>query len=130
MLDWIEDIGLRADTNDVLNKGEARHTLARAVAFHRLGRFPDRSHGRQSHRAAALNLVTACIGLFNCRHLDRALTDLRQRAVVIDDQRLRRLSPLGWDHINLTGDYVWSENPVYDAEGMRPLNSEAELLAA
>ena len=58
-LDWIEDKGLRADTTDVLNKGEARHTLARAVAFHRLGRFRDRSHDQQSHRAAALNLVTA-----------------------------------------------------------------------
>jgi Tn3 transposase DDE domain len=50
--------------------------------------------------------------------------------VAIDDQRLRRLSPLGWDHINLTGDYVWSDSPAYDADGMRPLNSEAEPLAA
>ena len=30
-LDWIEDKGLRADTTDVLNKGEARHTLSRAT---------------------------------------------------------------------------------------------------
>jgi TnpA family transposase len=129
-LDWIEDKGLRADTTDVLNKGEARHTLARAVAFHRLGRFRDRSHERQSHRAAALNLVTACIGLFNCRYLGRAVDDLRRHGVAIDDQRLCRLSPLGWDHINLTGDYVWSDSPPYDADGMRPLNSEAEPLAA
>jgi Tn3 transposase DDE domain len=129
-LDWIEDKGLRAETNDVLNKGEARHTLARAVAFHRLGRFRDRSHERQSHRAAALNLVTACIGLFNCRYLDRAVGDLRRHGVSIDDQHLRRLSPFGWDHINLTGDYVWSDNPPFDVDGMRPLNSEAEHLAA
>jgi TnpA family transposase len=129
-LDWIEDKGLRADTTDVLNKGEARHTLSRAVAFHQLGRFRDRSHERQSHRAAALNLVTACIGLFNCRYLDRAVTDQRQRGTFIDDQRLRRLSPLGWDHINLTGDYVWSEAATYDADGLRPLNSEPEPIAA
>ena len=121
---------MRADTTDVLNKGEARHTLARAVAFHRLGRFRDRSHDRQSHRAAALNLVTACIGVFNCRYLSRAVTDLRQKGVVIDEQRLRRLSPLGWDHINLTGDYVWTESPAYDADGLRPLNRQSELLAA
>ena len=122
--------GLRADTTDVLNKGEARHTLSRAVAFHQLGRFRDRSHERQSHRAAALNLVTACIGLFNCRYLDRAVTDQRRRGTFIDDQRLRRLSPLGWDHINLTGDYVWSETATYDADGLRPLNSEQEPMAA
>ena len=111
-------------------KGEARHTLSRAVAFHRLGRFRDRSHERQSHRAAALNLVTACIGLFNCRYLDRTVADLRRRGAVIDEQRLRRLSPLRWDHINLTGDYVWSESATYDADGLRPLNSEPEIVAS
>ena len=65
----------------------------------------------------ALNLVTACIGLLNCRYLDRAIADLRRRGAVIDEQRLRRLSPLRWDHINLTGDYVWSESATYDADG-------------
>ena len=38
-LDWIEDKGLRADTTDVLNKGEARHTLSRAVASISLAGF-------------------------------------------------------------------------------------------
>jgi TnpA family transposase len=129
-LNWIEDLGLRADTTDVLNKGEARHTLARAVAFHRLGRFRDRSHERQSHRAAALNLVTACIGVFNCRYLGRAVADLHRQGIAVDEQRLRRLSPLGWDHINLTGDYVWTESAAYDADGLRPLNGQFEQLAA
>jgi hypothetical protein len=73
---------------------------------------------------------TDCIGLFNCRYLDRAITDQRQRGTFIDDQRLHRLSPLGWDHINLTGDYVWSETATYDADGLRPLNSEQEPMAA
>ena len=50
--------------------------------------------------------------------------------MLIDDQRLRRLSPLGWDHINLTGDYVWSETATYGADGLRPLNSEQEPMAA
>ncbi len=106
---------LRADTTDVLNKGEARHTLTPAAAFHRLGRFRDRSHDQHSHRAAAL---------------DRAVDELRRRGVDIDAKRLRRLSPLGWDHINLTGDYVWSDTPPYDGDGMRPRNRETEPLAA
>ncbi|WP_283407265.1 hypothetical protein [Novosphingobium panipatense] len=32
-----------------------------------------------------------------------------------------RLSPLGWDHINLTGGYVWAENLELDADGFVPL---------
>ena len=46
-----------------LNKDEVRDTLSRAIAFHQLGRFRDRSREPQSSRAAALNLVAACIGL-------------------------------------------------------------------
>ena len=109
-LDWIVDKGLRADTTDELNKGEALGTTSgpRRRVPSASYRFRDRNHDQQSHRAAALNLVTACIGLFNCRYLGRAVDDLRRRGVDIDDKRLRRLSPLGWDHINLTGDYVWS----------------------
>ena len=74
--------------------------------------------------------MTACIGLFNCRYLERGVAELCRQGVAIDDQRLRRLSPLGWDHVNLTGDYLWSDNPTYDADGLRPLNREAEVLAA
>jgi len=43
---------------------------------------------------------------------------------------LTALSPLGWDHINQTGDYVWSDSPPYDADGMCPLNREIDPLAA
>jgi hypothetical protein len=38
---------------------------------------------------------------------------LRRRGQAIPDELLAHLSPLGWEHINLTGDYVWnpSNNP-------------------
>ena len=34
---------------------------------------------------------------------------------------LGQLSPLGWDHINLTGDYVWLDPAAFDADGFLPL---------
>ncbi|TCD06929.1 Tn3 family transposase [Erythrobacteraceae bacterium CFH 75059] len=119
-LRWFEDPALRRQVTAELNKGEARNTLARAVAFHRLGRFRDRGHENQQTRAAALNLVTAAIILFNCRYLDRAMSTLN---IEIADHKgaLGQLSPLGWDHINLTGDYVWSDPAVFDADGFLPL---------
>jgi TnpA family transposase len=121
-LRWFEDPALRRMVTAELNKGEARNSLARAVAFHRLGRFRDRGLENQQMRAAALNLVTAAIILFNCRYLGRAVEEMRNQGVTIDPTMLSRLSPLGWDHINLTGDYVWAENVEYDAEGFAPLN--------
>ncbi len=71
-LRWYQDPELRRLVTAELNKGEARNSLARAVAFHRLGRFRDRGLENQGTRAAALTLVTAAIILFNCRYLGRA----------------------------------------------------------
>jgi len=36
---------------------------------------------------------------------------------------LAHLSPLGWEHVNLTGDYIWSaERPATEnPDGFRPL---------
>jgi TnpA family transposase len=53
-LRWFEDPALRRMVTAELNKGEARNSLARAVAFHRLGRFRDRGLENQQMRAAAL----------------------------------------------------------------------------
>jgi transposase-like protein len=94
---------------------------ARTVALHRIGRFRDRGLERQQTRAAALNLVTAAIILFNCRYLGRAIAELRRRGDQIDDALVAQLSPLGWDRINLTGDYVWSDAITLDDDGLMPL---------
>ena len=75
----------------------------------------------QQTRAAALNLVTAAIILFNCRYLGHAVEEMRRRGSQIDPAMLSRLSPLGWDRINLTGDYVWSDHLDLDANGLMPL---------
>jgi TnpA family transposase len=120
-LRWFEDPELRKLVTAELNKGEARNTLARAVAFHRLGRFRDRGTENQQVRAAALNLVTAAIILFNCKYLNRASQALRAKGAILPADAIGQISPLGWDHINLTGDYVFTDNRQLDSEGFIPL---------
>lgn len=107
LLDWLEDPALRRKVTAGLNKGEARNTLARAVFFNRLGEIRDRSFEQQRYRASGLNLLTAAIVLWNTVYLDRTITDLNSNGGDIDPDLLRFLSPLGWEHINLTGDYTW-----------------------
>ena len=41
----------------------------------------------------------------------------------LDEALCKRLSPLGWKHINLTGDYVWKQNRVVRLGKHRPLRS-------
>jgi TnpA family transposase len=127
-LDWITDPELRRTTGQELNKGESRNSLARAVFIHRLGEIRDRTYENQQHRASGLNLLVTAIILWNTRYLERAVTTLR-KVEEVPDQLLAHLSPLGWEHVNLTGDYVWgnlqgaSENTV----GLRPLRPMPEL---
>jgi TnpA family transposase len=105
-LDWIDDPELRRTTGQELNKGEARNSLARAVFIHRLGEIRDRTYENQQHRASGLNLLVTAIILWNTRYLASAVAALRQFEDV-PDHLLAHLSPLGWEHVNLTGDYVW-----------------------
>jgi hypothetical protein len=106
-LQYLKDTELRRRIHVGLNKGEARTALARAVFFNRLGELRDRTHENQRHRASGLNLVVASIVLWNTVYLERAVTALRERGQMIPDELLGHLAPLGWEHINLTGDYVW-----------------------
>jgi TnpA family transposase len=122
MLDWFDDAELRRRTNASLNKGEARNALARAVFFNRLGEMRDRTFENQRHRASGLNLVTAAIILWNTVYLDRAVRHLRAEGVVIPDEVLAHVAPLGWEHIVLIGDYLWNEIDK-PRERFRPLRT-------
>ena len=119
-LAWLEDPALRRRVNAGLNKGEARNSLARAVFFNRLGEIRDRSFENQQHRASGLNLVVAAITLWNTVYLGRA-ADLLTQTRVFDSNLLQHVSPLGWEHVNLTGDYTWHANKRIAKGGFRPL---------
>jgi hypothetical protein len=40
-------------------------------------------------------------------YLERAIRAMRDHGQTIDPTLLPHLSPLGWEHINLTGGYIW-----------------------
>jgi hypothetical protein len=65
--------------------------------------------------------VTAAIVLWNTVYLERATQALREAGKLADDDMLQFLSPLGWEHINLTGDYVWRQSRKVDEGKYRPL---------
>ncbi|CAN5134682.1 Tn3-like element TnAs1 family transposase [soil metagenome] len=107
-LEWMKSPLLRRRVTAGLNKGEARNALARAVFFNRLGEMRDRSYEDQMHRASGLNLICSAISLWNTTYIDKAVRELRTQGAHITDEHLRHLSPLGWEHISLTGVYRWS----------------------
>lgn len=121
MLEWMQDVDLRRRVQVGLNKGEARNALARAVFFNRLGEIRDRSFEQQRYRASGLNLVTAAVVLWNTTYLEHAIQAMKAHDKAIDEKLLAHLSPLGWEHINLTGDYVWRNSKRLGDGKFRPL---------
>jgi TnpA family transposase len=121
ILDWLQSVELRRRVHAGLNKGEARNALARAVFFNRLGEIRDRSFEQQRYRASGLNLLTAAIVLWNTVYLERVTNALHKHSQNIDDALFQYLSPLGWEHINLTGDYLWRSSARIEAGKFRPL---------
>jgi hypothetical protein len=53
-------------------------------------------------------------------YLSRAVEHLRWQGRTIPDRVLKHVSPLGWEHINLTGIYSWGE-PRELVDGFMPL---------
>ena len=121
ILGWLQSVELRRRVHAGLNKGEARNALARAVFFNRLGEIRDSSFEQQRYRASGLNLVTAAVVLWNTVYLERAAHALRSNGHAVDETLLQYLSPLGWEHINLTGDYLWRSSAKIGAGKFRPL---------
>jgi TnpA family transposase len=118
-LQWLSDPDLRRRSHAGLNKGEASNSLRRAVFFHRQGEIRDRTFENQSFRASGLSLITAAIVHWNTVYLDRAVQQLRAVGVAVSDDLVAHVAPLGWEHIALTGDYVWST--ARPEPGFRPL---------
>ena len=48
---------------------------------------------------------------------------------MVKDSLLTHLSPLSWEHINLTGDYVWHANKRVAKGGFRPLRKTQDSLS-
>jgi len=59
-------------------------------------------------------------------YLEHAIQAFRDTGRDIDETLLPYLSPLGWEHINLTGDYIWQQNKLVEQGKFRPLRTGTE----
>jgi hypothetical protein len=77
-----------------------------------------RYRGRLFHRRSQI----AAIAYWNTIYLDRAAQHLTASGVPFDDALLAHLSPMGWAHISLTGDYLWHRAKQLAPGEFRSLN--------
>ena len=110
MMQWLLDTNLQRRAQIGLNKGEAHHALKNALRIGRQGEIRDRTSESQHYRLAGLNLLAAIIIYWNTKHLGQVVTQRQKLRLATPDELLSHVSPLGWAHILLTGEYRWPKN--------------------
>jgi TnpA family transposase len=108
ILTYIDDEAKRRATLTQLNRGEGRHSLARAVFHGKRGELRQQYKEGQEDQLGALGLVLNIIVLWNTIYIDAVLTQLRQEGFLVRDEDVARLSPLIFEHINMLGRYSFA----------------------
>ena len=121
LLDYFQDEALRRRILIGLNKGEALHALARQLFSGKHGELWDRAFEDQMHRASCLHLIMAAIATWNAVYLSQAVEELKKRGEVVPQEYLPHVTPLGWEHINLIGQYSFSHQSARSLNNLRPL---------
>lgn len=123
LLNYVDDETYRRRILTQLNRGEARHSLARVVCYGRKGEIRQRYREGQEDQLNALGLVVNALILWNTIYMDRALEHLRFQGLTIYLEDIARLSPLGHLHINVLGSYHFELAEAIQHGGFRSLRS-------
>jgi len=121
LLRFIDDEAYRRRILVQLNRGEGRHQLARIVFHGKRGELRQRYREGQEDQLGALGLVVNVIVLWNTIYMDAALDRLRAEGHDVRDEDVARLSPLGFDHINMLGRYAFTLPDTVARGELRPL---------
>ena len=124
LLDYCNDQPFRRRILTQLNRGESRHALARDVCHGHRGELRQRYREGQEEQLGALGLIVNAIVLYNTIYTQRALDHLAATGLQVNDVDVERLSPLGSDHLTLTGRYR-----IALAEALRDRSAYRELKA-
>jgi len=103
MLKYIDDEAMRRSILTQLNRGEGRHSVARAVFHGKRGELRQHYREGQEDQLGALGLVLNMIVLWNTIYMEAALNQLRREGYPVRDEDVSRLSPLMHEHINMLG---------------------------
>nr|WP_244980285.1 Tn3 family transposase [Clostridium gasigenes] len=66
-------------------------------------------------------MLINAISIWNTTCLQKAIGHLKQN-YTFDESLLKHISPLGWEHINLLGEYNFEVKNILESDELRPLN--------
>jgi TnpA family transposase len=121
LLNYFDDDAYRRRILVQLNRGEARHMLARVIFHGKRGELRQRYRQGQEDQLDALGLIVNAVVLWNTIYMDAALNQVRNEGFQVLDEDVARLSPLGHEHINVLGRYAFTLPDRVARGELRPL---------
>lgn len=124
-LTFIDDKTKRRGTLTQLNRSEGRHRLAREVFHGKRGELRQRYRIGQEDQLGALGLVVNVIVLWNTIYMDAIIDQLKKEGLSINEDDVARLCPLGSEHINVLGRYLFAIPEAVAKGELRPLRNNS-----
>jgi TnpA family transposase len=124
ILRYANEVELRQAIEKQLNKVELSNKFARAVAVGNPREYTQTEKEEQEIAEACNRLIKNSIICWNYLYLERQLeqaTDLEAREDLL--RMIATHSPMSWAHINMLGEYDFSEEKLKDSLGVLPPKS-------
>jgi hypothetical protein len=106
---YIHEEKIRRRVQLQLNRGEARHELARWLFFANRGEFRTGDYEEIMNKASCLSLLSNAVLVWNTIKIGDIVGQLRAAGEQIDDADLSRVSPLAHRHVIPNGTYFHNQ---------------------
>jgi len=110
MLDYIDDEEMPRNVQRSLNRGESYHQLKSAILKVSGKKLPGKTEIEISINNECARLLSICIIFYNASLLSKIYEYCEKNKMIEECERLIRLSPVAWQHINLIGKYEFLSN--------------------
>ena len=134
ILRYVADAALRRRVQTQLNRGEARHALARWLFFANRGEFRTGEYEEIMNKASCLSLLSNAAVLWNTVQMARVVARMRAAAgteaetAVLGDENLTHVWPLQHARIIPNGTYFLAWPPGQTAPADEPATGVPDLL--
>jgi hypothetical protein len=95
-----------------MNRGEGYHQLRRAVSYANFGSLRFKTEGEQQIWSECSRLISNCIIYYNATLLSRLLELREEIGDTNQVNRIGRVSPIAWQHINFYGRFEFLGAPT------------------
>ena len=124
ILEYFSDGNLRKEVQQMLNKGESINSVARLMFFGKNGRLNESSIENQLEKASCLNILLSSLIVWNSRYLEKVYSIVKNEEW-FNEEEFKRVSPLGTQHVNFLGKYIFEDIKIETKDGLREIEIKA-----